>query len=477
MNENATQNNFYNRRTARMPRRQERRGGEWTVGGVLILLAMLLLFTTACTPRQPASPTETITAIGIASTPVVIENFEDMREVLKEIHTLPAVEAQARADQVWQYLVVSKRVPLVLGTQVFFLYKGNADQVSWSGSFNKWSTPGLEGTRVGQTDLWLAYTEFPEASRAEYKIITNGKDWINDPVNQHTTFSGLTGTNNVVTLDGFAVTDESDKRDNELHGALTDDLSISSNVLGYGINYRVYLPSGYESLENLPAIYVLDGNDFSDDRMGALPNILDNLIADGRIKPIVAVFIDSREPGNLQNNRREDEFLVHPIEHARFIADELVPMIDGAYRTDPHPDARVIIGVSYGGLSAYYIAASQSSVFHNLAAFSPSLWVLANPEYVADPKQLEGSQKMLQAVDEHALACGGDTGFPCPRLPIKIFISAGLPDWDVGDFRSLVRDMETQDYPVEFISVKEGHSWDNWRGLSDEMLIYFFGTK
>ena len=62
-------------------------------------------------------------------------------------------------------------------------------------------------------------------------------------------------------------------------------------------------------------------------------------------------------------------------------------------------------------------------------------------------------------------------------LPIKIFISSGLPDWDVGDFRSLVGDMETQNYPVEFISVKEGHTWDNWRGLSDEMLIYFFGTK
>jgi enterochelin esterase-like enzyme len=442
----------------------------------VILLFMFVSVLMACAPHQTASTTEPATIARDTSAPVVFESFEELREIFAEIRTLPAAEAQARADQVWQSLVASERIPLVLGTHVIFFYKGKANQVSWSGSFNKWNTPGLVGSRIGQTDLWLAYTEFPQASRAEYKIILNGKDWIVDPENRHTTFSGLTGANNVVTLEGFSVTDYSDRRTNISHGSLTDNLTIHSKLLGYEINYRVYLPAGYENLGKLPVIYALDGNDFSDDRMGALPNILDNLIADRQINPVMAVFIDAREPGNHQKNRREDEFLVHPVEHASFIADELVPTIDHAYHTVARPDARVIMGVSYGGLSAYYIAAAYSSVFHNLAAFSPSLWVLASPQHVTDPEQREGSQKMLAAVDTKALACGGDSGYPCPRLPIKIFISSGLPDWDVGNFGFLVADMEQQNYPVKFINVREGHTWDNWRGLSDEMLSYFFGT-
>jgi enterochelin esterase-like enzyme len=381
---------------------------------VTLLMAVSLIIVTACGNRQatpavyavpssspPSRPGATETGPGAAAKssptsitgPVVIESFQDLRSVFMEIRAAPPAEAQARANQVWQILVESKREPLILGTQVIFFYKGEADQVNWSGSFNKWSTPGLAGTRVAQTDLWAAYTELPVASRAEYKIILNAKDWILDPANPSTTFSGLIGDNNVVTLPGFSVTDVSKKRSDVPHGTLTASLSTNSHSMGYTVNYWIYMPAGYESLGNLPVIYVLDGNDFIDERMGALPDILDNMIADGRIKPVLAVFIDAREPGNPQHNRREEEFLVHPVEHARFIADELVPVVDSTFRTDPHPEARVTMGVSYGGLSAYYIAASQFSVFHNLAAFSPSLWVLDSPQYVADPQQLEGSQK------------------------------------------------------------------------------------
>ena len=407
--------------------------------------------------------------------PMGVDTFDDVKAVFKEITSLAPAPAQARADELWQTLVARGRVPWTDGTKVVFFYKGQAEQVNWRGSFNAWGEPGLAGARVGQTDLWIAYTEFPEASRAEYKIVLNGEDWVVDPANPNTAFSGLNGANNVVTLPGFSVSDESKKRAEVTPGALTGDLTLNSQALGYAVNYRVYMPAGYEGLARLPVIYVLDGNDFGDERMGALPNVLDNLIADGRIAPALAVFIDSREPGNPQRNRREDEFLVRPVEHARFVAGELVPVVDGAYRTDPRPDARVIMGVSYGGLSAYYLAASQSAVFHNLAAFSPSLWVLDSPQYVTDQKQLEGSRQMLPAVSGPAIACGGDTGYTCPRLPVKIFLSAGLATWDVGDFRNLAETLDQQGYPLEFHQVREGHTWDNWRGLTDEMLLYFFG--
>jgi enterochelin esterase family protein len=347
------------------------------------------------------------------------------------------------------------------------LYKGEAQQVSWSGSFY----PSLTGVRVGETDLWIAYLEFPPASRAEYKITLNGKDSIADPVNSSTSFSGVTGVNSVVTLPGFTVTDESKKRDDIKHGTLKGDLSIGSKALGYKVNYWVYTPVGYEGSNDLPVMYALDGNDFIDERMGALSNVLDNMIADGKVQPLISVFVDAREPGNPQHNRREEECLVHPIEYAQFITDELVPVIDRNYRTNPNPDARLIIGVSYTGLGASFIAVSRSDVIHNLAAFSP----VYNIGYLTDPQKIEGVQKMVPAMNAVS-ECGPTTEFPCPRLPLKIFLGSGIPAWDVGDLSGTIADLQRTHYPVAYYQVQEGHSWDNWRGLSDEMLMYFFGT-
>jgi enterochelin esterase-like enzyme len=189
---------------------------------------------------------------------------------------------------------------------------------------------------------------------------------------------------------------------------------------------------------------------------------------------VLVVFTDAREPGNPQHNRREDEFLAHPVEHAAFVADELVPAIDGAYRTDADPDARAIAGVSYGGLAATFIAASHPDVFHGLAAFSPSLWVVDSPQYLTDEQQIAGSRRMKPALDAVA-TCGSDAGSAC--VPIRIFLSAGIPDWDVGDLSSLVRILERQGYGIEFHQAREGHTWDQWRGLADEMLTYLYGTE
>jgi len=425
------------------------------------------------TPTEAASPSPTPGGTPTATGSVAATTLEGLRLAFREIAAAPPTTAQARADEVWDALVEDPGIPAVFGDDVVFAYKGEADTVEWRGSFNGWSAPGLAGSRVGGTDLWIGYVTLPAASRAEYKIVLDGEEWLVDPVNSATAYSGLTGVNNVVTLPGFRVTDESRVRSGMARGELRGGLSLASRHLGYTVGYWVYTPAGYDGLRRLPVVYVLDGNDFVDERMGALPRVLDNLIAAGSIEPIIAVFTDAREPGDPQHNRREDEFLARPVEHAAFIADELVAAIDGAYRTNPDPDARAIAGVSYGGLAATFIAATQPDVFHNLAAFSPSLWVVDSPQYLSDERQVEGARVMRPALDA-VTTCGGDAGSAC--VPIRIFLSAGIPDWDVGDLSSLVRILDRQGYAVDFHQVREGHTWDQWRGLADEMLAYLFGT-
>src|SRR5512135_284302 len=280
----------------------------------LFLIVMLLVSCSPGTVEHATAPTPQIlpaTPSPIATAkPIVINTRDDLQSITREIATAEPSAAQARADELWQYLVKEQRAPLIFGQTVIFFYKGQANQVQWRGTFNGWGTPGLAGQRIGQTDLWVSVAEFPPASRVEYKIVLNDKDWVVDSANPKTTFSGMTGVNNVVTLPGFTVTDESKKRNDVTPGKLTGEISIASQSLGYTVNYWVYTPAGYQNLKQLPVLYILDGNDFVDERMGAMPNVLDNLIADKRIEPVIAVFVDTRDPNNQQFNRREEEFLV-----------------------------------------------------------------------------------------------------------------------------------------------------------------------
>jgi enterochelin esterase-like enzyme len=419
------------------------------------------------TPRPAAS-------MAPSRAPAGIESLAGLQQVLRSIGTAEPAAAQGLADDLWASLARAQRLPLVLGDQVVFAYKGAADAVHWRGSFNGWSEPGLAGSRVGGTDLWIGLATLPEASRVEYLLVRDGTDPFPDPANPATGYSGLFGTTSVLALPGFTVTDESVARDGVARGDLSASQSIESRHLGYTVDYRVYTPSGYDRLDALPVLYLLDGNDFLDDRMGALPAILDNIIADGRIDPLIAVFIDAREPGDPANNRREDAFIGHPVENARFVADELVPAVDDAYRTDPSPAGRAIAGVSYGGIAATFIVALRPETFHGLAALSPSLWVIDSPQFLSRPELVAGARRM-GSTTQAIIDCGQGASPACQ--PIRIFLSAGLPDWDVGDLSSLAGLLEQRGYAIEFRKVREGHTWDQWRGLSDEMLEFLYGGR
>ena len=169
-------------------------------------------------------------------------------------------------------------------------------------------------------------------------------------------------------------------------------------------------------------------------------------------------------------NRREVEFLERPVDYASFLADELVPLIDGAYRTDPDPEQRVIVGTSYGGLAAVYIALLEGDTFGNMAMFSPAFWAMF-PDAHTDPVRKATATEMNAVVTE-ATTCGPGTDVACP--PVRIFMTSGIPEWDVGDLQPTATALAQQGFDHRFIQVQEGHNWTQWSSLTDEMLGFFF---
>ncbi len=383
----------------------------------------------------------TLAACTAPSQPPEFASFDSFVEALE---TAASSGQRSEVNRFWNPLEDNGLIPFVLDDQVAFLYRGRAESVSWVGDFTDWQRgPALEGQRVGQSDIWVAYTTFPTNARLEYRIIIDGRDGILDPANPLEQWGGF-GPNSVLAMPEYRFPTEVVARADVASGQLGPPTAITSTNLGYSINTQVYTPAHYEELVDLPVIYVTDAHEYTDARMGSMPTVLDNLIADGKIEPVMAVFIDPRDP-QTGENRRQDEFLGNPA-YTAFIAEELVPAIDNAYRTDPSPDRRAILGVSYGGVNAAACGLSYPEVFHLVAMQSPAF---------ADDAIYEG----YRAAD---------------RLPLTLFLSAGYP-WDF-DARTMKEILESKGYPLTYLEVPEGHSWGQWRSQLDDLLIAFFGS-
>lgn len=349
-------------------------------------------------------------------------------------------------DTFWDRL--AGQIPLVIGGEVVFLYRGEAESVEWRGDFNSWQGgEDWQGERVADSDVWLLAAEFPTDARVEYKIVLDGEAWILDPANPRESEGGF-GTNSELAMPEYEPTPYATARDDVPAGRLTPAWTLNSHALRYTVNYQVYTPAGYSDLDNLPVIYVTDGQEYIS--LAGMPTVLDNLIAEGQIRPLIAVFIDSRSPDDPNENRREREFIENP-RYAEFAARELVPLIDALYRTDRSRDARAILGTSLGGLNAAYFGITYPNVFGLVAAQSPAFW----------------AQKHLA----NQWATAGE-------VPLAVFMSNGYPAWDaaLSDIRPM-RDLISQDkdVPLKFVQTNQGHAWGNWRDLLPDMLMYFFG--
>ena len=356
--------------------------------------------------------------------------------------TDPAAD-QAAADALMDELRAAEAIPLVFGPQVFFIYQRATRTVDVAGDFNSWNEGVTRLEQVADTDLWVREMTLPIDARVEYKLVVNNS-WLNDPNNADRQMGGF-GPNTVLRMPAFTSTDFTDPRNSVSHGTLSEDILISSAAMGYDLVYNVYTPAGYENLGPLPVMYVTDGNDFSHREMGAMTIVADNVVADGLSEPVMIVFIDARTPSG-RTNRRETEYLENP-NYATFVAEELVPEIDANYNTT---DDRMIVGTSFGGVAALFISIEYPEVFDMVTAFSPATW--AAPDLVQRYRESDS-------------------------LPYDVWMSVGDPRWDVGSLAYLVESVQMAVQSVTLVEVPEGHSWGHWSELTDEMLMYFFGTE
>ena len=203
-------------------------------------------------------------------------------------------------------------------------------------------------------------------------------------------------------------------------------------------------------MENLPVIYVTDGTDAISEIYAGMVNVLDNLIADGQIRPIIAVFIDPHDAGTGEYVRWR-ELVPENLDSCPFcdfVAEEIVPLIDADYKTDPSADARAVLGTSLGGQWAAYMGVAYTDIFHMIAIKS---FIINEQDWLLDEYQ------------------------DSELKPLNIFLHHGI--YELASLAPRLREiLEEKGYPLLYVETNEGHSYGNWRGTTDDLLVYFFGT-
>lgn len=375
------------------------------------------------------------------------KSYKDFKTTLGKLTSIidPNVR-QNKVDALWDSLVANKQIPFVFGDSVCFLYKSSGTSVSWAGDFNRWS-PTFVGQKSGESDIWFIEKTFPPDARLDYKVVVDGI-WKVDPFNPFIQHSGF-GPNSELRMPLWQIPEETNLIPTTPRGTLSDNQIIKSNAsnLNYEVQYKVYTPSGYQTMNNLSVIYVTDGHEYADDKLGSMLIVLDNLIHQKKIEPIIAVFIDPRDPNNLSNNRRMQELRANQ-KFANFLSDELVPSIDATYRTNKNASHRAILGTSLGGWNSAFVGLTRSDVFNLIGIHSPAF--------------------------DNAIIQNYTESIP---LPLKVFMSTGIINDTQNQARAMKSVLEQKAYSLKYIEVNQGHSWGNWRGLLEEPLTYFFAIN
>lgn len=231
-------------------------------------------------------------------------------------------------------------------------------------------------------------------------------------------------------------------------GTLTANQRISSVHLGYDLQYRIYRPPAVSADEQLPSLYVTDGQMYL--QQGNFKAVLDSAIETGLIEPVVVVFLDSRNPDRLEENRRHAQFMCNT-EFATFFATELVPTISREQPVSPSRDDRVILGLSFGGLNSACFGLMLSDLFAGIAMQSP-----ASGDHVDVVRKLYEERE---------------------AVPVKMFLSVGTKNDNQAAVKRFKRVLEYKGYDLTYTTVRQGHDWRNWAPLLDDVLVTFFSSE
>jgi len=311
--------------------------------------------------------------------------------------------------------------------------------------------------RLKDTDLYYRCYTIPYDLCFSYRFIvkdqiTGKEQKITDPLNANLSPTGKINKYSWSVLDLRA--DEPDwyTKRTEDAGSKLDTFRITSSFLNNTRDVYVYLPPDYgQTDKKYPVIYLFDS--FIYLHRVEVPNVMDNLLAEGKIEPMIAVMID-----NPTSTSRLTELPMNS-KFKDFMVSELLPEIRNRYNITDKAEETLIGGISYGGLASTYIAFHHPDIFGKVLSQSGSFW------------------RDVEWYDINGVDVRGDWLVKAflveEKRNLKLFLDWGLQEnWCLTSGRRMVKAFDKKGYDYHFIEYNGWHDWSNSRKTFPEGLMY-----
>jgi enterochelin esterase-like enzyme len=186
---------------------------------------------------------------------------------------------------------------------------------------------------------------------------------------------------------------------------------VETSKVDYKRNVGVYVPAQYKEGTEAPFMVVHDGPG----QANGYKTILDNLIHQKRIPPIVLVSIQNGG-GDAQGNERGKEYDNMNGDYATYIEDEVLPRVEKNchVKLTKDPNGRAVMGCSSGGSCALIMAWFRNDLYHRVLTTSGTF---VNQAWPFDPKYPDGAWGFHEKLIPKE-----------PKKPIRIFIQVGDKD-------------------------------------------------
>jgi enterochelin esterase family protein len=216
-------------------------------------------------------------------------------------------------------------------------------------------------------------------------------------------------------------------------------------------NVYVYIPAGYVAGTPAPLLFCHDSMGMHDTPPAPfLPDILDNMIADKRLPPMIAVMVDPSNQRSLEYDTVSGKF-------AEFVEAEILPVVEQKYNVKftKDPEARAVLGGSSGAAAAMSMAWFHPELYRRVLMFSPTFITFQTDPEIAPRGAVEYYENFIPNQ---------------PKKPLRIWLQVGERDngstgsdagrrnWVFAAIHA-AEALKTKGYPYQFVySPQAGHT-------------------
>jgi len=246
-------------------------------------------------------------------------------------------------------------------------------------------------------------------------------------------------------------------------GTVTKHTIESAIFPGTIRDYYIYVPAQYDGSRAASLMVFQDGESYvNEEKYVRAPIVFDNLIAQGAMPVTIGlfiqpgVFVTPTKEGQEPIRNRSFEYDTLSDQYARFIIEEMIPLLATQYKISDDPAQRAICGMSSGGICAWTVAWERPDAFRKVLSHCGSF------------------------TDIRGGGIYGTLIRQTPKKPIRIFLQSGEQDLDrpAGNWplanKLMASALNFSGYEYQFVFGTEGHTLRHGGAIFPESLRWLW---